>query len=78
VETKWDTFLVEVRCVFRWVVIAAVFLPVLSAQATSAQPSPIALSGTIESLDGVQKLVESVQNTSIRRDSGLCICDDVH
>ncbi len=49
---------------FRWVMISAAFLPVLSAQTTSAEPAPIALSGAIESFNGVPKLVESVQNTS--------------
>jgi hypothetical protein len=50
--------------------IAAVFLP-LSAQTTSNEPSPIVLSGTVELFNGVQKLVESVQNTSTRAIQGF-------
>src|ERR1700722_20208205 len=56
---------------FRWVMISAAFLPVLSAQMTSTEPSPIALSGAIESFNGVSKLVESVQNTSTRAIQGF-------
>ena len=55
---------------FRWVITAA-FLPVLSAQTTSTEPAPIALSGVIESLNGVPKLIESVQNTSTRAIQGF-------
>ncbi len=56
---------------FRWVMISAAFLPVLSAQTTSTEPTPIALSGAIESFNGVSKLIESVQNTSTRAIQGF-------
>jgi hypothetical protein len=56
---------------FRWVIIAAAFLPALSAQTTSTEPAPIALSGAIESFNGVPKLVESVQNSSTRAIQGF-------
>jgi hypothetical protein len=56
---------------FRWVMIAAALLPVLSAQATSTERAPIALSGAIESVSGLPKLIESVQNTSTRAIQGF-------
>ena len=56
---------------FRWVMISVAFLRVLSAQATSAEPVPIALSGAVESFNGVAKLIESVQNTSTRAIQGF-------
>lgn len=56
---------------FRLVMIAAAFLPALRAQTTSTERAPIALSGAIESFNGVAKLVESVQNTSARAIQGF-------
>jgi hypothetical protein len=55
----------------KWVMITTAFLPALSAQTTSTEPAPIALSGVIESFNGVPKLVESVQNTSARAIQGF-------
>jgi hypothetical protein len=55
----------------RWLMITTAFLPALSAQTTSTEPAPIALSGVIESFNGVPKLVESVQNTSARAIQGF-------
>jgi hypothetical protein len=56
---------------FPLVMIAAPFLPILSAQTTSTEPVPIALSGTVQSLNGAPKLIESVQNISSRAIQGF-------
>ena len=56
---------------FRFARIAALFLPALSAQTPTTEQAPIALSGAIESFNGVPKLVESVRNNTTRTIQGF-------